>query len=179
MSDLSARALETVLSSLEAAPGNLYGILDAARDPGLFPWIESCREEKQSLFDGTAAIELEEQAPYLLRFSPGSSALRELVFECWGASCGVFLSSPAAFPEVRKHLRRFLKVEFEGEGEVYFRFYDPRILRAFLPSCTSQQVSGFFGPVTAFHVEGEDGESLLGHGLRGSLVTTTVKELSR
>ncbi|MCK6683739.1 MAG: DUF4123 domain-containing protein [Thermoanaerobaculia bacterium] len=179
MSDLSARALETVLSSLETAPGDLYGILDAARDPGLFRWIESCREEKQSLFDGPAATELEEEAPYLIRFSHGSSALRELVSECWGASCGIFLSSPATFPDVRKHLRRFLRVEFEGEGEVYFRFYDPRILRAFLPSCTSQQASGFFGPVMAFHVEGEDGESLLSHGLRGSLVTTTVKELSR
>jgi hypothetical protein len=42
-----------------------------------------------------------------------------------------------------------------------FRYYDPRVLRAFLPTCTLEEANTFFGPVDAFVAEGHAGESLL------------------
>jgi hypothetical protein len=45
-------------------------------------------------------------------------------------------------------------VEIEGSRKsVYFRYYDPRILHAFLPTCAPPQVRDFFGPIKAFIVE--------------------------
>jgi hypothetical protein len=39
---------------------------------------------------------------------------------------------------------------------VLFRFYDPRVLRALLPTCTSDQLVELFGPVQKYIVEDED-----------------------
>ena len=39
---------------------------------------------------------------------------------------------------------------------MYFRFYDPRVLRIFLPTCDAAQLKEFFGPVAHFICEDED-----------------------
>jgi len=52
-------------------------------------------------------------------------------------------------------------VKTEAGQEMYFRFYDPRVLRAFLPVCTPQEAKEFFGPVRSFLVEARHGATLL------------------
>jgi len=37
--------------------------------------------------------------------------------------------------------------------DMYFRFYDPRVLRVFLPTCTPEELSDFFGPIAGFLIE--------------------------
>jgi hypothetical protein len=64
---------------------------------------------------------------------------------------------------VRKHLRRLLMVKLDDGGRrLYFRFYDPRVLRAFLPTCSVRQDEEMFGDrdIHSFLVEGEQGEAL-------------------
>ena len=49
----------------------------------------------------------------------------------------------------------------DEDGQTFFfRFYDPRVLRAFLPTCSPSQLTDFFGPVRAMIVESEGGEEL-------------------
>jgi hypothetical protein len=38
---------------------------------------------------------------------------------------------------------------------MYFRFYDPRVLRSFLPTCTEPECAEFFGPIGRFVMEAE------------------------
>ncbi len=61
-------------------------------------------------------------------------------------------------------------VEIEQGKSLLFRFYDPRALRVFLPTCSAQEVRQFFGPVASFHVEDESPESLIRfrQGLNGA-----------
>lgn len=49
-------------------------------------------------------------------------------------------------------------VEDENGQPLYFRFYDPRVLGAFLPTCTDQQRGAVFGDIEAFVIEGPRGE---------------------
>jgi hypothetical protein len=43
-----------------------------------------------------------------------------------------------------------------------FRFYDPRVLRIFLPTCNAQEVFQFFGPVVnSYLAENDDANILL------------------
>ena len=42
-----------------------------------------------------------------------------------------------------------------------FRYYDPRVLRKFLPTCTPEQIAAFFGPADSVLIENEDGTELL------------------
>ena len=70
-----------------------------------------------------------------------------------------FLSAawPGKKRDLRSHLRRFLIVLDEDTGKkLYFRFYDPRVLRAFLPTCSKIQVADMFGEIGMFLLEGED-----------------------
>jgi hypothetical protein len=50
-------------------------------------------------------------------------------------------------------------VEIHESGErVYFRYYDPRVLRRFLPTCSPRQEEEIFGDIGTFLVEGERGD---------------------
>ena len=39
---------------------------------------------------------------------------------------------------------------------MYFRYYDPRVLRVFLPTSNTEELTAIFGPVSCFLVESED-----------------------
>ena len=57
---------------------------------------------------------------------------------------------------MRQHFRA-LSLVYDTTGRpLIFRYYDPRVLRDFLPTCTPQELTTFFGNVTEFLVEDED-----------------------
>lgn len=56
-----------------------------------------------------------------------------------------------------------------------FRFYDPRVMRKFLPTCDAEQLKVFFGNVDTYFVEAEEGEILLAYSNNhGELVTKEI-----
>lgn len=149
------------LALLREGDGELFGILDAARDELVVPYLYGSGLQFQSLYEGLKGEELALVAPYLTSFSPDTPALGELIEQAWGESWGVFLRTTVPFRDLRRHLRRLLRVELEGDQRVLFRFYDPRVLRAYLPTCTGAEAAQVFGPVTLFLTEGRRGESAL------------------
>ena len=48
-----------------------------------------------------------------------------------------------------------------------FRYYDPRVLRVFLPTCTPAELAGFFGPIRGYLLEAGAPETLLRFGFDG------------
>jgi hypothetical protein len=146
---------------LESQPHPLFAILDAARSPRIVQLLWTCREEHQSLYEGERGRELAGVGPWLVRLPPGSEFLRKIVAKGWGDCWGVYLTSDKPFAEVRKFLRRFLMVEMQGKGKVYFRYYDPRVLRFFLPSCLPEQAAEMFGPVRSWLTEAVDPKFLV------------------
>jgi len=139
----------------------LYAVLDAARDPAILKLLHGCGEQVQSLYDGRRGEQLADVAPYLARVPAGSQLLETLLREGWGRSWGILIACEAPFAELRRHLRRFLVVQTEDRSALYFRFYDPRVLRPFLASASDEQRREFFGPVSAFLLEGRRRGTLL------------------
>lgn len=136
-------AADKALSALqEAARAPLYAVLDAARDDRILELLRESVEPHQSLYEGQAGEPLDDVAPYLAGpMGPASKLLERLALEGWGKRWGIFCTSAEPFHEVRRHWRRFLMVELEeGGSRVYFRFYDPGVLRDFLPICTDRQL---------------------------------------
>jgi len=144
----------------EAAREPLYAVLDAARGGRILQLVREAVEPHRSLYEGAPGEPLEDVAPYLVGpFGPESRLLERLVEEGWGKRWGIFCASGRSFRDVRRHLRRFLVVEIDDTGErVYFRFYDPQVLKRFLPTCSPRQEEELFGDLRAFFVEGERGE---------------------
>jgi hypothetical protein len=145
----------------------LFALLDASREPSVLKVILESKEEHQSLYEGAQGAQLAHFAPYLIRVPQKSPLLDTLVQQAWSKSWGVFLTSDIPLKDLRTHFRHFLNVKLPDGQQVYFRYYDPRVLRLFLPTCLPEESTQFFGPVKHFLVEAEDPSMAL-HFTRGS-----------
>jgi hypothetical protein len=133
---------------------DVWMIVDCARDQNrIFRFLLACHLEQSCLYSGQIAPALEMSAPYLLQLEHDSEETRRLIELSWGNSWGVFLRSPTTLTNLRKHLRQFLVV-LDPEGRrMAFRYYDPRILRVYLPTCSGEELRTVFGPIEVFWTE--------------------------
>jgi len=144
----------------EVAESRAFAILDAARDEAIYPAILRADCEWCCLYRGDAATTMAEVAPYLVELNPESRFTPWLFEHAWGNSWGVFLNAPVKMEILQRHFRRFLMVKLPDGRNVYFRFYDPRVLRAYLPTCTPEELLTIFGPIDRFLVENEKAEPI-------------------
>jgi hypothetical protein len=154
----------------------IYALLDAARDPRVYAAVQACSLPYECLYDGELPPELAAVAPYLVRLRPQHIFTERLLVEGWGQSWGLYLAAPGALPDLRRHLRRFLRVQTEAKKTLLFRYYDPRVLRIYLPTCSPDELTSFYGPITRFVMESEDG-SALGFERHGEALSFTRVEL--
>ena len=127
-----------------------YLLLDGAL------WAEDMELARQSgapyrsLFRGKPAEELNNVAPYLFSVSDRED------FEKWVnareqkdpvARRTVRLTSNLDLDELRKHLRRFLRVKRENGSFLYYRYYDPKVIACTLPNLTEEQLIEFFSGI--------------------------------
>jgi hypothetical protein len=131
----------------------VYAVVDGARDLELARTVpEHLGTTVLSLFDEPGATDLADVAPYLVNIHPASSYL-----DRWGgrlgSSAGILLLAKSAPLTLRTHLRGNFRVCDEEDTEYFFRFYDPRVLRPFLPTCTRSEARNFFGPIREILVE--------------------------
>jgi hypothetical protein len=142
-------------------PPEVSVLLDAARDPQLPALVRRSRLDQRCLLRGRLPPVLAAVAPYLVSLSPRSAFTKTVVEQGWGESWGIFLRSPAILPELARHFRNLLLIKDERGKEFFFRFYDPRVLRPYLPTCTPAELRTFFGPVDAFALEGEEADTMV------------------
>lgn len=137
----------------------LHAVLDAARSDRILTLLQESVEEYRSLYEGPKGEALADVAPYLVYLPKGSRLLAALIEEGWENSWGIYLTSEASFIETRRHLRKFLMIETEDlDDRFYFRFYDPRVLRHFLPTCSMTQLKELYGPIVrSFFCENSEG----------------------
>jgi hypothetical protein len=150
------RALEELRDEARREP--LYAVLDGARDERILELLREHVEAHRSLYDGAEGETFEDVAPYLVGpMREDSALLDKLVMEGWGKRWGIYFTSRDRFAEVRRHWRRFLMVELEEAGErVYFRFYDPWVLRVFWETCDERQRRDIGGALVSLW--GENGK---------------------
>lgn len=138
-----------------------YIVLDAARMGMDMETAKELNPDFKCLYQGKTELELAGVAPFLFTYTSNSEFKQWFEKFSIGNSWGVLFHSHLPFSEIYKHCRRFLIVKNEGEQEIYFRFYDPRVLRIFLPTCNRVQLKEFFGPINSFILEDEDPNTIL------------------
>jgi len=150
------------------AAASVWAVLDLARDRRIHAALLESRLEFLCLYSGRLPRELELAAPHIVELPRGHRLLDRLLGEGWGDSWGIFarIEDPTL---LRRHLRKFLKVRDEDGRRLLFRYYDPRVLRRYLPTCTADELRQFFGPVQSYYTEGEQGTTLQEFSFAGSL----------
>ena len=131
----------------------LFVIVDSAKRPAP-EFLRSLSLEHESLYQGKTQKELADVAPYLVHLPRNSPQLEILLRWGWGRSCLTFAFADGSLADLRRHFRKFLLV-WSGDKTSFFRFFDPRVLAAFLKSASHDELAKFFGPVVRFAVEGD------------------------
>ena len=139
----------------------LYTVLDAARDESIHPKLLGSNVAGIPLFRGEKARELATVGPYLILLRRDDPFTEWLLNNGWGSSWGIFVVSHAALNELKRHFQTLLMVYDEDGNPLYFRYYDPRVLRVYLPTCNESELEIIFSPVSQYSVEGAEGNSII------------------
>lgn len=147
--------------------GAIYCILDGASDKSIYPmlkgskWEYKCLYKKNVHFEGERMIdELAATAPYLLKLDPEKMSIDSILRERIGKNQMILFESSAPMEELLDHCSSMLKAMDEDGKVINFRYYDPRILRVYLPTCTDEEIYIFFGDFDTVWVEGENEDVL-------------------
>jgi hypothetical protein len=140
---------------------NLYATVDSARNDEVFKYFLTENVTYKSLFEGKMDIKYFGVSGFLVECKKDSILFNWLTTKAWGDSCSIFFISKIPFIDVLKHFQKLNRVYLEEDDIVYFRYYDPRVLRVYLPTCNNKEIKIFFGETEGFFVESENPEVLI------------------
>jgi hypothetical protein len=150
------RILDMLWPQVETtATPQVYALVDGARDPRIEPLVRMSWHSYECLFSGNLSPQLRAASPYLVLCSANGRFVGSLLDQGWGQSWGVFVITPAdvSIGQLRKHFRNFFQVQDEAGRRLFFRFYDPRVLSVYLPTCTQLEARQFMGPALRIIME--------------------------
>jgi hypothetical protein len=139
----------------------LYAVLDGASIANLPTLLTEQQLPHVCLMPGELEPELAQAAPYLVQLPARSPFAGLFLTQGVGSHWGILATSAAGLRTLRMHLRALLSVWGPDGQPLFFRYYDPRVLRVYLPTCTAGELSTLFGPVSAYYAADESGEALL------------------
>jgi len=156
----------------------LWALLDGASIPNLLERLHAeSKLEVACLFRGALEPDMRQVAPYLVKLDP-EGELADWVASGWAQHWGSFVVSRGGLIKLREHLRALTLVHRSDGTPLYFRYYDPRVLRVFLPTCSPAQLRQMFGPVDAFLCENEAGDAMSVFRLNGSELSAVQRKLA-
>ncbi|MEO6253861.1 MAG: DUF4123 domain-containing protein [Ferruginibacter sp.] len=148
-------------------------ILDAARLKQNLDEAKTLNPSFASLYDGELEAELVNVFPFLFSFRENTEFADWYVKNGWGQSWGVLLHSEYDMEKTLMHLKKNIVVNTENNKDYFFRFYDPRVLRIFLPTCNAKQLKEFFGPLEQYICEDKNSDFVIVFSLEDNALITT------
>ena len=165
--------IRRALSQIKVAeqPSAVFGLVDGAQDERVFPLLTADGNDWRCLYGAQLPRPLATVAPYLVALSSHYPFAGYFARYGRGNNWGVMLRSSASMDDIAEHFASMIRVRLPEGREVLFRFYDPRVLRAFLPTCTTEELDEVFGPVDAFLIQQGDNTWKVYRREEGRLVT--------
>jgi hypothetical protein len=132
---------------------DMWMVIDTSRDRRIFPAISFSGLQHECLFAGELSTALERTAPYLIQLEMDDRSTIRMVEDGFGQNWGMFIRADVGIKTLRKHLRTMLRVQGPKGNYMLFRYWDPRVLRVYLPTCLPDEIRRFFGPMEQVWVE--------------------------
>lgn len=150
-----------------------FAVLDGASIPDLRMRLYETRPPHYCLFRGELPPDVAEAAPYVAQLTPGTVFADWILSESFGKHWGIFAHSRFSIKEMRRHFRALVNVYDETGEPMIFRYYDPRVLPIFLPTCEAGELQSFFGNVDTFFAENAKEQTLLSFKLENDALKQT------
>ena len=162
------KIVQTLKMHLFSGDGaKVFTILDGASVPDILGNLAAFNPEHICLYRGELAPDMAQVAPYLVFLERDAPFTDWVLTNGWGEHWGIFGSTWVDLKELRKHFRKFLMVYDESGKTLYFRYYDPRVLRIYLPTCNAEELKIVFGPVEWYLMEGDEPGKAERFGFKG------------
>lgn len=142
----------------DAQPARVWAVVDCARDPRIHSAVALPSARAICLYGDDVPPELARVGPWLVPMPPDSTFGAMFASTGRNRAWGVVVRSEADRTAVAEHFAGLLRAMLPDGRAVLFRFYDPRVLRAYLPTCTKGELAQVFGPNEAFLLEQADGQ---------------------
>ena len=131
-----------------------FAVLDGASIPTLLDKLYGEDGPNfECLYRGDLEPDMAECAPYIAEVERDTDFADWLIGTGWGNHWGIFAVSEAEMKDVRLHFRKLNMVYGPDGRPLLFRYYDPRVLRIFAPTCSGGDLKKLFGPVERFVME--------------------------
>ncbi len=177
--DPAIDAKDNALFGEKLPPLNVYFLADGARLDHFPDLYANYRCE--SLYKGELAETYDEAAPYLLEVIPSQTSELAGLFHrrdtlplpvSWDDQTGIFIHSRHGFATVYNHFRKLTYLPDESGEWIFFRPYDPKVLRRYLETIASHpdKLARFFGSDERI-IHG------LGSGVDESFIYYQIKDL--
>jgi len=136
----------------------VYAFLGGSRDKQIEKIIRLGSLKNHCLIDGKLSYEMAVAAPYMVRLEKDHPQTIEILKKGWGNSWGIFAIThpPATLINIRQNCKKMAMVQLPNDKRAYFRYYDPRVMRTYLPSCTRSEADKVFGHISEYVMEGEE-----------------------
>ena len=119
-------------AQIENLPARLYRLDDSP----MAEWLYHATPYQAVLDVGPALV--------LLR---ANSALEQTFTDHWQHDAGLIIESDAPMPLLAEHLRSLIHARVSGGACVLFRYYDPRVMRHWLPALPPAEKDHLMGPI--------------------------------
>jgi hypothetical protein len=156
----------------------IWAILDGASVPGLLQQLADQEPEHICLYEGELKPDIAEVAPYLVKLEDKAPFTEWVLEKGWGEHWGVFAETGGDLIAMRKHFRSFLTVYDQSGKGMLFRYYDPRVLRVYLPTCNDDELKKMFGPVQSYMMEDEKPAAMLRFRLKNGALVKQAEPVS-
>ena len=162
MPSLSDSAIQTLRSAyFVGADTATFMLLDGAANPAIIDHLYDDETDFSCLLTGELEPDVRETAPYLVELKAGEPFADWVIEHGFGNHWGIVLRSTLSRPQLLRRFRQVLFVRDEAGDPLFFRFYDPRVLREFLPSCQGDELWRWFDNIDHYLVEGNEPGLLL------------------
>ena len=141
---------------------DVYAVIDGVSLPGLLAKLEEHEPKNTCLFRGELPFDLAEAAPYLVKLEKENKFSNWLLSENIEKPCCIYAKTTVKddFIQFRKHFRSFLRVESPEGKSLLFRYYDPRVLKTYLPICTDEDNDILFKDIDSYLLFNKGDKSL-------------------
>lgn len=134
----------------------LFAIIDGASVPELLPKLDEYQPPCSCLFGDMIEPDMAEVAPYLVQLENDSEFTQWLLTNCWGNHWGILAMSHKNLRTIQNDLEKIINVRNEKGEILRFRFYDPRVILEYLPTCYPNELKYFFNSIDQYIAEDKD-----------------------
>lgn len=170
--------IEKYRSAVISPRTRTYCILDGAAVPDLPRKLYEFDPPNFPLIRGELTPDMVHVVPYVALMIPNEKFTSWVLENAFGKNWGIIVQSRFSIYEMRRHFRSLIQVVDEDGKAMLFRFFDPRVIRKFLPTCDAEQLKAFFGNTEAYYAEAEEGDVLLSYTNSDGELTTREIDLA-